>query len=199
MRQTEFFLILDHFLPFYFPPPNNPENQNFVKNGNKYLVPGDIIILHKCTKYDKHMIYGFWDVKHNRQIFFVILGQFLPFYPTSNPKNQNFEKKKHLKILSFYKSGTKNHDYMLYCSWDMAHDRSIFLFSFSAIFCPSTPLTPQTMKISKKKKKKGLEITSFYTRVPKIMIICYTVPKIWHKTNVIVVFHFGLFFALLPL
>ena len=60
----------------------------------------------------------------------------------------------------------------------MAHDRSIFLFSFSAIFCPSTPLTPQTMKISKKKKKKGLEITSFYTRVPKIMIICYTVPKI---------------------
>ena len=199
MRQTEFFLILDHFLPFYFPPPNNPENQNFVKNGNKYLVPGDIIILHKCTKYDKHMIYGFWDMKHNRQIFFVILGQFLPFYPTSNPKNQNFEKKKHLKILSFYKSGTKNHDYMLYCSWDMAHDRSIFLFSFSAIFCPSTPLTPQTMKISKKKKKKGLEITSFYTRVPKIMIICYTVPKIWHKTNVIVVFHFGLFFALLPL
>ena len=199
MRQTELFLILDHFLPFYFPPPNNPENQNFVKNGNKYLVPGDIIILHKCTKYDKHMIYGFWDMKHNRQIFFVILGQFLPFYPTSNPKNQNFEKKKHLKILSFYKSGTKNHDYMLYCSWDMAHDRSIFLFSFSAIFCPSTPLTPQTMKISKKKKKKGLEITSFYTRVPKIMIICYTVPKIWHKTNVIVVFHFGLFFALLPL
>ena len=199
MRQTEFFLILDHFLPFYLPPPNNPENQNFVKNGNKYLVPGDIIILHKCTKYDKHMIYGFWDMKHNRQIFFVILGQFLPFYPTSNPKNQNFEKKKHLKILSFYKSGTKNHDYMLYCSWDMAHDRSIFLFSFSAIFCPSTPLTPQTMKISKKKKKKGLEITSFYTRVPKIMIICYTVPKIWHKTNVIVVFHFGLFFALLPL
>ena len=199
MRQTEFFLILDHFLPFYFPPPNNPENQNFVKNGNKYLVPGDIIILHKCTKYDKHMIYGFWDMKHNRQIFFVILGQFLPFYPTSNPKNQNFEKKKHLKILSFYKSGTKNHDYMLYCSWDMAHDRSIFLFSFSAIFCRSTPLTPQTMKISKKKKKKGLEITSFYTRVPKIMIICYTVPKIWHKTNVIVVFHFGLFFALLPL
>ena len=62
----------------------------------------------------------------------------------------------------------------------MAHDRSIFLFSFSAIFCPFTPLTPQIMKISKKKKneKKGLEITSFYTRVPKIMIICYTVPKI---------------------
>ena len=23
---------------------------------------------------------------------FVILGHFLPFYPTNNPKNQNFEK-----------------------------------------------------------------------------------------------------------
>ena len=26
--------------------------------------------------------------------FFVIFGQFLPFYPTNNLKNQNFEKRK---------------------------------------------------------------------------------------------------------
>ena len=25
-----------------------------------------------------------------------------------------------------------------------------------------------------------MEIISFYTSVPKIMIICYTVPEIWH-------------------
>ena len=31
----------------------------------------------------------------------------------------------------------------------------------------------------------------------KIMIICYTVPEIWRVTDVIVIFHFGLFFALL--
>ena len=30
------------------------------------------------------------------------------------------------------------------------------------------------------------------------MIICYTVPEIWHVTDVILIFHFGLFFALLP-
>ena len=30
------------------------------------------------------------------------------------------------------------------------------------------------------------------------MIICYTVREIWHVTHVIVIFHFGLFFALLP-
>ena len=28
------------------------------------------------------------------------------------------------------------------------------------------------------------------------MIICYTVPEIWRVTNVIVIFHFELFFAL---
>ena len=30
------------------------------------------------------------------------------------------------------------------------------------------------------------------------MIIFYTVPKIWHVTYVIVIFHFRLFFPLLP-
>ena len=39
------------------------------------------------------MMYSSWDMKHNRQDIFVILGHFLPFYPTNNPKNQNFEMK----------------------------------------------------------------------------------------------------------
>ena len=30
------------------------------------------------------------------------------------------------------------------------------------------------------------------------MIIGYTVPEIWHVTDVIVIFHFGLYFSLLP-
>ena len=32
----------------------------------------------------------------------------------------------------------------------------------------------------------------------KIMIIWYTVPEIWRVTDLIVIFHFGLFFALFP-
>ena len=43
-----------------------------------------------------------------------------------------------------------------------------------------------------------MDISSFYTSVPKIMIIGYTVPETWHVTDVIVIFHFGLFFALSP-
>ena len=66
-------------------------------------------------------------------------------------------------------------------------------FSFWAIFCPFTPLTVQKMKIKKNEKK----TPSFYRSVSKIMIIYYTVPKIWHVTDVIIIFHSGLFFALL--
>ena len=90
----------------------------------------------------------------------------------------------------------KNHDHRLYCSWDMAHDRYNCYFSFWAIFFPFTLLTVQKLK-NEKKWKKTLEISSFNTGVPKIMIICFTVPEIWHVTDV-TIFNFGLFFALPP-
>ena len=185
------FVILDcFFLPFYL--PNNLKNQNFEKLKK---IPGDIIILHMWTKNDNQRKYGSWDIEHDRQ-FFVILDHFLPFYSPNNPKNQNFEKiKKNPGDITILHKCTKNQDHMPYCSWDMARDRCNY-FSFWTIFCLFTPLTARKMKI-KKKRKKLLEILSFYTRVPKIMIIWYTVPEIWPVTDVII-FHFGLFFALLP-
>ena len=59
--QTEFFLTLDHFLPFY--SPNNPKNHNFdkVKKTTR-----EIIILYKCTINENYMMYIFWDMKHDR-------------------------------------------------------------------------------------------------------------------------------------
>ena len=83
---------------------------------------------------------------------------------------------------------------MLYYSWDMGRDGCNY-FSFWAIFCLFTPLTAWKFKILKKWKKE-LEISSFYTSVPKMMVICCTVPEIWCMTYVIVIFHFRLFFAL---
>ena len=47
-------------------------------------------------------------------------------------------------------------------------------------------------------KKSPGKIPSFYIIVPKIMTMGYTVPEVWHVIDVIVIFHFGLFFALLP-
>ena len=63
-------------------------------------------------------------------------------------------------------------------------------------FCPFTHITARKIEMSKKIKK-NLEISSFYTNVPKIMVICYTVPENLCVTDVII-FHFGLFFTLSP-
>ena len=60
MKQTEFLVILDHFLPFY--PPNNPKNQNFEKLKK---TPEDIVNLHMCTINDNHMMYISWDTKRD--------------------------------------------------------------------------------------------------------------------------------------
>ena len=90
-------------------------------------------------------------------------------------------KKKTWSYHNFIKC-TKNHDHMLYCSWDMTCDRCNCYFSFWAIFCPFTPLTAQKIKILKKWKK-CLEISSFYICVPKIMIRWCTVPETWYVTD----------------
>ena len=114
---------------------------------------------------------------------------------------------------------TINDSYMMYGSWDNERDGQDFLS-----FWTSFPLLPSNNPKNQKwrtkclvtldcflpfyppnnpknqnfeKLKKSLDILSFYTSVPKIMIICYTVFKIWHVTDGII-FHFGPFFALLP-
>ena len=68
-------------------------------------------------------------------------------------------------------------------------------FHFRQFFALLPPNNPENENF--KKMKKCLEISSFNTGVPKVMIICFTVPEIWRVTDVIVIFHFGLFSALL--
>ena len=185
---------MNYFLPFH--PFNSPKNENITKLKK---IPGDIIILHKCTKNHDHRLHCSWDMARFRcNCYFSFCAIFCPFTSLTAQKMKISKKwKKPLEISSFYTSVPKNHDYMLYCSWDMAHDRCNCYFSFWAIFCPFAPITAQKIKIKKNKIKKCLEISSFYTSIPKIMIICYTVPEIQPMTHVII-FHFGLFFALLP-
>ena len=132
----------------------------------------DIIILHKFTINDNQMMYGSWDIGRDRQIFFVILDHFLPFY---NPKYQYFVKIKQMPgdIIILHKC-TKNNDHMLCCSWNTAHDGCKCYFSFWAIFCPFT-----APKWKFQKQKKHLEMSSFYTCVPKIMIRWCVIPERW--------------------
>ena len=136
-------------LPFFF----------FLRNP-----PGDIIILHLCTKHLDDMIYSSWDAERDK-LKLVFLGHFFPFYPLKNPKNQNFENKKKIAgdiiILHMF---TKNHNYMMSGSWDTEWDKQDFL-SFWAIFALLLPpVTTRKIKILKKWEK-FLEI-SFYTFAP---------------------------------
>ena len=140
-----------HFGPFfalYTPsPPNNPKNQNFQKLKKH---PRDIIILHKCTINDNHIIYGSWDINCNRPIFFVILGHFLPFYPPplTAPKMKLSKKwKKQLEISSFYASVSKPMviHYTVPEIWGVTD--VIVIFHFRLTFFTFTPLTAQKIKI----------------------------------------------------
>ena len=88
-------------------------------------------------------------------IVIFILGYTFPFYSSNSPKNENFKTMKtkpgYIIILHY---GTKNHDQMLYYSWDIACVRCNCYCSFWAIFSPFTPLTAQKKKTWKMKKKK---------------------------------------------
>ena len=99
VQQTEFFVILDRFLPFYsspsssppFYPPNNPKYQNFEKIKQS---PGDIIILHMCTINYDHMMYGSWYIEHEEQNFLSFWTNFLPIYPLKAEKSRFWKNEK---------------------------------------------------------------------------------------------------------
>ena len=76
---------------------------------------------------------------------------------------------------------------MMYGSVRYGASQTIFcLFGQFFAFLP-----PKNLKVNILKKwKKHLEVSSFYTSVPKIMIIWYTVPEIWHMTDVIILCYF---------
>ena len=153
-----------------------------------------------CTINENHMMCGSWDMECDGQnilSFWTVFALLLPATLTTQK----------IKILKKWKTSlgdniilrkcTISDKHMMYGSWDIERDIQNFLL-FWTIFCTFTPLTTWKIKILKRLKN-VLEISSFYTNVPKIMIICYTVPEMRCVTDVILIFYFGLFFALLPL
>ena len=115
------------------------------------------------------------------------------FFCHLGPKYQKNEEKELPEISSFYTSLPK---IMIigYNAPEIWHITDVIIFHFGLFFAfyPCNSLKNENVL---KMKKKHLKISSFYTSVPKIMIISYTVPEIWCVTDVIVTFHFGLFFT----
>ena len=87
-----------------------------------------------------------------------IMGYFSPFYQTKNQKNQNFKKMKKIAgdiiILHRY---TKNHNHMIYGSWDMEWDAKFFVIldHFLIFYHPPPPNNLENQNIEKMKKASG--------------------------------------------
>ena len=111
---------MGHFLPFY--PPRSPKNQNFEKMKK---IPGDIIILHMCTKNYGHMLYCFWDMACDRcNCYFSFWAIFSLFTHLTAQKIKILKKwKKTPGDIIILHMCTKNYDQIMYGSWDMVCDR----------------------------------------------------------------------------
>ena len=114
--------------------------------------------------------------------FFALL---LHYWPRNFIFGNNV--KARLQILSFYTCVP-----LIKITWCMVPEiwsltDRIFL-SFSAIFGSFTPLIPLKMK------KKPWRYHHFTQMYQIIMIIRYTVPEKWCATDIIVIFHFGIYF-----
>ena len=87
-------------------------------------IPGDIIILHKCTKNHDHMLHCSWDMAHVRYNYFSFWAIFCSFTPLTAQKIKILKKWKKktpgdIIILHMY---TKNYNQMMCDSWDMVHN-----------------------------------------------------------------------------
>ena len=126
------------------------------------------------------------------------MDYFLPFYPTNSPKknfwkNENNAWRYHHFTYVYQTLWPDDLWFLRYGAW------WIYLFFILGYFLPFYRPNSLENQNLKRKHKKCLEISSFYICVPKIMIRWCMVPEIWCLTDVIVISHFGLFFALLPL
>ena len=136
------------------------------------------------------------EIQSGGKIFSSFWAIFCPFTSLTTRKIKILKKwKKLLERSSFY-TCNKNHDLMMYASWDIERDRQNFL-SFWASFCPFSPLTTQKIKILKKWKKRLVRYHHFTQVYQKswsdaILFLRHGVM------DAIVIFHFGLFSALLP-
>ena len=76
---------------------------------------------HFTHLHHKWQYYDVWFLRYGarQREFFVILDCFLPFYPTMDPENQNFEKIKKTPENIILQMCTINDSHMMHGSWEM--------------------------------------------------------------------------------
>ena len=131
-------------------PPSPLENKNIKKmKKNAWRYHQYIIKISQAYQKSYHRLYCSWDMEcdgcNSYLWFWAIFCTFTPI-TAQKIKISKINKTTPGDIIILHKC-TKNHDYMLYCSLDMACDRCKCYFSFSAIFKPFIPLAAWKMKI----------------------------------------------------
>ena len=145
-------------------------------------MPGDIIILHLYTTNENHIMYGSWDTDHGRQKNVCHFRLFYALLPLEKPRKSKFCKKEK-NAWRYHHFTQVYHKCQSYDAWFLRYEaQQTNFFVILSHFCPFTTITTQTIKILKNWKKR-LDISSFYTGVPKIMIIGNTVPDTWHMMD----------------
>ena len=161
-RMQFLFFILCYFLPFN--PPNTAKNENVKKNekiawGYHHFTQ----VYQKSWPYATLFLrYGAWHI----QLLFFILGYFLPFYFRHSLKNENFKKTEkntwryHHFTQVYQKSWPYATLFLRYGAWRMR-----LLFFILRYFFPFYPSNSTKMEnFNNKKRKKSLEISSFYQK-----------------------------------
>ena len=123
--------------------------------------PGDIIILHMCTKNYDEAMYGCWDMVRARyNCYFSFWAIFCPFTPLTAQKIKIFKKwKKFLEISSFYICVPK-----IIIRWwtvpEISCVTDVIVFShFGIFFTLLPPNSPKNQNIKNMKQKSGDIIT----------------------------------------
>ena len=182
VQQTEFFVILDYFLPFYL---LKTQGKFFLKKKTKKTTtPGDVI-LHMCTINENHMMHGSWDMECKRPNFFPFWTFFWPFTPLNIHKIRILKKMKKTWIIIILHRCTINDNHMMYDFWDMECNKQFFFFHF-------LPFYP-TNNLKNKNFENFLEI-SFDMSGPQMTTTWYMALVIWSMTDIILC-HFGLFLS----
>ena len=166
VRQTEFLVIMDHFLPFH---PLNitikrcmlPEKWNMTHIIFCHFGPFFAFLPHYWSQkqnlginvkktwryYPITHVYHKWrsfDVcflkyKAQQTEFFLILDHVLLFYPPKNLKNQSFEKMKKKQTpehIIILHLQSTNDDHMMYGSWNMSETKFLSFWTIFALLPP---------------------------------------------------------------
>ena len=159
MQQTEFFVILDHFLPFC--PHTDPENQNF---GKMNITPEDIIY-HFTNVYHKWQSCDEWFLRYEAwwTEFFVIWTNLCLFTPLTTQKINILKKwKKNSGDIIILHICTINANHIIYSSRDMKCDRQNFVILDCFLpFYP--PNNPKNQNFEKLIKTRDITILNMFT------------------------------------